>query len=177
MDKLNERQKAKMIYFRPKPPNFLDFLTAPKSHFSSSCSSRPFVSPTRVTVSDRLSSTSDRLVDVASPLKHLPRPLSSHPQLPWPASRYQLFHTTHHRWNVDDCFFKSQAVQSHIWSQMCPQWQLRLQQKERYFFYFNLRHIHITSCIFYLVSTWVLAIKVVLANIYQNNLRWIPWSD
>ena len=93
-------------------------------------------SSTGVTVPKRLPSAPNRLAHVGSPSKHLPRPLSSHPRLPWPASRYPPFHSTHHHQNIDDCFFKSQALQSHLQSQMWPQWQLRLQEKERYFLLF-----------------------------------------
>ena len=58
---------------------------------------------------------------------------------------------------------------------MCPQWQLRLKEKERYFLfiYFNLTHIHITI---YVEISFILfqpkflpPIKAVLANIYPTQ--------
>ena len=116
MDKLNQKQKLWTLNKKKK--------TVPL-HFTQTdllFSSSPPLSPTGVTVPESL-------VQVASPSKHLPR-------LPWHASRYPPFHSTHHRRNVDDCFFKSQAIRSHLRSQMWPQWQLRLQEKERYFLLF-----------------------------------------
>ena len=77
-------KKQKRFILDIVPPNFPKFLTASKSHFSSSCLSRPFVSLTGVIVPDQLPSAPDRLVHIASSSK-LPNSTS-----------FMLLH----RWNI-----------------------------------------------------------------------------
>ena len=133
MDKLNERKKAKTVHLRP-PQNFSDFSVPQKpiyphiAHHDRSCSPRPASFSPRPPRSRCLTSSPTVMARVKIPTVPL-NPSSS-------KRRRLLLKES-----------STESSESNVLSMAVE----TPRERNVPFFYFNLRHIHITICIFYLV--------------------------